>query len=80
VKRVAKTVLLVFGIISIVVGGILSFIFGMMLMLMFGWEAESPGTTIAPGFWISTYIWLIIGIILIIVGIILLILSARRKD
>jgi hypothetical protein len=76
----AKTVLLIFGIITIVVGGLLSFIFGGLLVLAAEMEAEYPGSSIAPGFLFSMYLWLTIGIILIIVGIILLILKARRAD
>jgi len=77
---VSKTVYLVFGLITIVIGGILSFIFGAMLMLVLELEAESPGSDIAPGFYVGIYLWLTIGIILILVGILLFILRARSTD
>ena len=77
--KVAKTALLVIGIITIVIGGLLSFIFGTLLIFSVELEAESPGPDIAPGFWVGMYLWLTVGIILIVVGIILLILKARSK-
>lgn len=79
-KKVAKTVLLVFGIIAIVVGGLLSFIFGSLLVIAAQVEAEYPGQDIGSGFYFSMYLWLIIGIISICVGILLLILKARSVD
>jgi hypothetical protein len=80
VKRLAKTALLVLGIIAIAIGGILTFIFGILLAFAVELEAEYPGPDIAPGFWFGMYLWLGIGIVLICVGILLLILKARSKD
>ncbi len=76
----SKNVLLVFGLITTVLGGILSFNFGFFVFFALDMEAESPGPNIAPGVYIVLYFWLTIGIVLICVGVLLLILSARRKD
>ena len=76
----AKTALLVLGIIAIAVGGILTFIFSILLAYMYDTSGGYSITDIAPGFWFFTYLWLIVGIVLICVGILLLILKARSKD
>jgi hypothetical protein len=80
VKRVARTVMLVFAIISLVVGAILMTGWTIILMMDIAIKEQFPGATMNPESIISFYLLLSFGIILIAVSILLFILRARKAN
>jgi hypothetical protein len=80
VKRVAKTVLLVFAIITLVVGAVFMTIWTIIFLMNIAIEAQFPGSTWTPAGLFIYYFTLIMGIVLIAVAILLFILRARKKD
>ena len=79
-KQVAKTVMLVFAIITMVLGAILMTGWTIILLMDIALKQTFPGTTMNPESVVSFYVLLTVGIILIAVSILLFVLRAKRKD
>ena len=79
-KRVARTVMLVFAIITLVFGAILMTGWFIILSIDIALKQTFPGTTMNPDDILSFYLLLTFGIVLIAVSILLFILRAKRKD
>lgn len=79
-KRVARTVMLVFAIITLVIGGILMAGWTFLLMLDTALKEEFPGTTMTPESLISFYVLLSVAIIFIAVSVLLFVLRARKTN
>jgi len=77
---VAKTVMLVFAIITMVLGAILMTGWTIILLMDIALKQTFPGTTMNPESVVSFYVLLTVGIILIAVSILLFVLRAKRKD
>jgi TRAP-type C4-dicarboxylate transport system permease small subunit len=77
---VARTVMLVFAIITLVFGAILMTGWFIILSIDIALKQTFPGTTMSPEDIISFYLLLTFGIVLIAVSILLFILRAKRKD
>jgi hypothetical protein len=80
VIRVARTVMLVFAIITLVFGAVLMTGWTFILMMDISLKEQFPGATMNPESIISFYLLLSFGILLLAVSIFLFILRARRKD
>ena len=76
----SKTVLLVFAIITLVVGAVFMAFWTFLLIMDIAVEAQFPGSTWSPEGLIIFYFTLIMGIVLIVVAVILFILRAKRSS
>jgi hypothetical protein len=77
---VAKTILLVFAIITLVVGAIFMTFWTFLFIMNMAIEAQFPGSEWTPEGLFLFYFSLIMGIVFIAVAILLFILRARSKD
>ncbi len=72
--------MLVFAIITMVLGAILMTGWTIILLMDIALKQTFPGTTMNPESVVSFYVLLTVGIILIAVSILLFVLRAKRKD
>jgi len=76
----SKKILLIFAIITLVVGAIFMTIWALILTFHLALEAQFPGVTVDPIGVFFFYFFLSVGIALIVVSIILFILRAKRNE
>jgi len=76
---VAKTVMLVFAIITLVLGTVLMTGWTIILLIDITLKAQFPGTSMNPESIVSFYLLLSFGVILIAVSILLFVLRAKRE-
>ena len=79
-KRVSKTVLLVFAILALLVGTIFMAFWAFILVINITTEAQFPGTIITQEGYIIYYSTLSVGIVFIIVSIIFFVVRAKKAD
>ena len=76
----AKTVMLVFAIISLVIGAILMTGWTIILMMDIALKEQFPGATMNPEGLMFFYLLLALGIVFIAVSVLLFVLRGRKSD